>query len=156
MDRTLVGRCGLYCGACEIYRASRDGGPLRGRIARHFGIKPEQVRCEGCRGLTPDSWGYDCRIVQCLSAKGLDSCYRCGEYAAGGCEEYEELAQRYSRRGVDLRANLAAIATERVEEWLGEQEERWRCPSCGGPISCHEDRCHHCGAPLKAPFAGGF
>jgi len=28
----------------------------------------------------------------------------------------------------------------------GELEQRY--PSCGGPISCHEDRCHLCGALL--------
>jgi len=150
----LVGRCGLYCGACGIYRAYKDGGILLEQTAQHFGIKPEVVRCEGCQVLTPQCWGSDCQIVQCLVAKRLDFCNQCEEYAAGGCEKFAELAQRYARRGVDLRANLGMIAAGQVEEWLAEQEERWRCPTCARPVSCYEDECHWCGATLEGLSKG--
>ena len=149
-DRALVGRCGLYCGACGIYRAYKDGGVIRERIAGSFNIQSEQVRCDGCQALSPGCWGYDCEIVQCLSTKGFSFCYQCEDYASRRCEKFENLARRYAERGMDLRTNLARIAAGEVEEWLAEQEERWRCPACGQPISCHEDHCHHCGAPLTS------
>ncbi|HIE18590.1 TPA: DUF3795 domain-containing protein [Candidatus Bathyarchaeota archaeon] len=70
-DRNLIGRCGLYCGACVIYRAYKDDGDYLRRIDEHFRCPPEKVRCGGCMALTPDCWGYDYEIVQCLRNKGL-------------------------------------------------------------------------------------
>ena len=31
VDKNLVGRCGLYCGFCLIYRAGKDSEKLRGQ-----------------------------------------------------------------------------------------------------------------------------
>lgn len=108
-DRDLVGRCGLYCGACGIYRAYKDNGKLLKGLAEHFKCPPEKVRCEGCMALTPDSWGYECDIFKCLRGKGLDFCYQCTEYENDSCEKFRNLAQDYLKHGVDLRANLAKI-----------------------------------------------
>ena len=36
VNRNLVGKCGLYCGACGIYRAYKDGGEYRQRLADFF------------------------------------------------------------------------------------------------------------------------
>ncbi|NIU39053.1 DUF3795 domain-containing protein, partial [Candidatus Bathyarchaeota archaeon] len=77
VDRNLIGRCGLYCGACGIYRAYRDGGAYRERLASAFKCPPQKVRCQGCQALTPECWGNDCKIVKCLNVKGLQFCYEC-------------------------------------------------------------------------------
>jgi len=34
VDKNLVGRCGLYCGSCLIYRAYKDSEQLRQKIAK--------------------------------------------------------------------------------------------------------------------------
>jgi len=44
VDFNLVGKCGLYCDACVIYRAYKDGGTYLKRVAEHFKIPPEKVR----------------------------------------------------------------------------------------------------------------
>jgi len=36
-----------------------------------------------------------------------------------------------------------------AEEWLREQDAKWRCPSCGKPTSWYEERCHRCGGKIK-------
>jgi len=146
-----VGRCGLYCGACVIYRAYKDGGDYLRRVAEHFKIPPEKVRCEGCQVLTPSCWGYDCKIVQCLNAKGLDYCFECPEYEAESCEKFEKLAKAYLKEdNVDLRANLSVIKAGKVEEWLKKSEELFKCPFCGKPLSVSaiKKECYHCGAKL--------
>lgn len=32
-DEKLLSRCGIYCGACYIYRAQRDGGEFLDHVA---------------------------------------------------------------------------------------------------------------------------
>jgi hypothetical protein len=151
-NRNLVGRCGLYCGACAIYRAYKDNGEYLERLAKHFKCPPEKVRCEGCTALTPECWGYDCKIVQCLRNKGLQFCYQCNEYKNKTCEKFEKLAMPYLEEdGVNLKANLERIRKGEVEEWLRESEEKYRCPVCGKPLStgAMQRKCYHCGADFS-------
>jgi len=151
VNQNLVGRCGLYCGACGIYRAYKDDGEYLKRIADHFKCHPDKVKCEGCRSLMPDSWGYDCKIVQCLRAKDLEFCYQCDQYAKGSCEKFGKLAEGYAEDGVDLRANLERIRDGEAERWLRESEKRFKCPECGTPLSVDaiKRKCYRCGADLS-------
>jgi hypothetical protein len=151
VDRNLVGRCGLYCGACVIYRAYRDGGEYRQRLASAFECPPEKVRCEGCQALTQECWGNDCKIVKCLNVKGLQFCYECPDYERHTCEKFEKFSEDYLKEDdVDLRANLARIKAGDVDEWLKESKERFRCSYCGKPLPTNSLRkkCYHCGKEL--------
>lgn len=146
-----MGRCGLYCGACVIYRAHKDGGEYLKRVAEHFKCPPEKVQCEGCMVLTPDCWGYNCKIVKCLISKGLEFCYQCNEYRNGICEKFEKLAKGYLDDGEDIRANLERIKKGETEEWLRESKELYKCAVCGKPlpVSRIKRNCYHCGANLS-------
>ncbi len=147
----LVGRCGLYCGACEIYRAHKDGGKYRQRVAAFLKCPPEKVRCEGCQVLTPECWGNDCKILQCLNAKGFKFCYECLNYNEHDCENFERFSEAYLKEdGVDLRANLSRIEAGEVEDWQKKSKEKFRCPYCGKPLSfgAFRKKCYHCGRDL--------
>ncbi len=145
-DLSLLGRCGLYCGACGIYRAYRDDGKYLERVAESFECAPELVRCEGCQDLTEDCWGHDCRIRKCLSKKKMSYCHECDEIE--GCDKFTDLYQGYLEIGVDLRENLRRIESGEIQTWLEEQDQKWRCGTCGKPVSCHMEECHRCGAIL--------
>lgn len=147
MGTNLVGKCGLYCGACAIYVA-RDSEEWRNKIAKNHNCRPDQVACNGCGGLTSECWGNGCKVVLCTRAKGLSYCHECPEYENGTCERFEALSQSYSKVGVDLRANLHKIKEGKVQEWLRESAERFKCPECGGSISVWFTECQHCGARL--------
>jgi len=152
VDRNLVGRCGLYCGACGIHRAYKDGGDYRQRLADFFKCPPEKVRCEGCQALTPECWGNDCKIVRCLNAKGLQFCYECSDFERHTCEKFEKFSKDYLKDDdVDLRANFARIKAGDVDEWLKESERKFRCSYCGKPlpISSFRKKCYHCGKELS-------
>jgi hypothetical protein len=140
----LVGRCGLYCGACSIYRAYKDDGGYLKRLSEHFKCTPEKVRCEGCQALTPECWGNDCKIVQCLRVRGYEFCYECPQYVERSCEKFEELAERYLEDDVDVRANLEKIKSGKVKEWLEESANRFRCPYCKKPLPEGSKKCYHC------------
>ena len=74
VSKNLVGRCGLYCGFCLIYRAGKDSEKLRKSVARRSKCKPEDIRCEGCQTVLVDGWdnarwGKNCKIIKCQEAK---------------------------------------------------------------------------------------
>lgn len=148
VDANLVGRCGIFCGACGVYRAYRDGGEYRQGMADHFKIPPEKVRCEGCQALTPECWGSGCKIVSCLNAKGLQFCYECADFDGHSCEKFGKLSKDSMGEGVDLRANLARIKAGDVDGRLKESDKRFRCSRCGELLPAHlyRERCYHCGA----------
>jgi len=50
-DKNLVGRCGLFCGICSVYRAYKDSREFQEKIAERYGCLLEEVRCEGCQTL---------------------------------------------------------------------------------------------------------
>lgn len=147
-DQNLVGRCGLYCGACSIYRGYRDGGEYLKLLSEHFKCPPDKVSCEGCQTLRPESWGYNCEIVQCLRNKSLNFCYECARYEDKTCDKYEELAKGYMKDGEDIRTNMERIRKGETEQWLRECEATYRCSDCGKPLplSRIKSKCYHCGA----------
>jgi len=154
VNKNLVGRCGLYCGACTIHRAYKDDEEYLKKLAEHFKCPSEKVRCEGCMALTPECWGYDCKIVQCLRNKGLEFCFQCSEYKDDTCERFGRIARRYlEEHEVDLRANLERIMKSQMEEWLQECEQKYKCPACQKPLSlvAIKRKCYHCGADLSKP-----
>ncbi|MCL6578791.1 MAG: DUF3795 domain-containing protein [Candidatus Bathyarchaeota archaeon] len=154
VNKNLVGRCGLYCGACIIYRASKDSDQLRMNVAERMKSKPEEIRCEGCQTVLKDGWnvkseewGKNCKIIRCLRAKGLDFCYQCSIYP--NCEKFLEIANSCLKHGENLIENLERIKTGQVEEWLEEENRKWKCRKCGKPIAMHLSECHWCGAKLR-------
>lgn len=152
MNRNLAGRCGLYCGACEIYRAYKEAGKLRMDVARRHKCMPAEVKCEGCRAVhivgwgRAEKWGRNCIILACLKTKNLETCGDCDRISA--CQKLAVLVEEYEPLGMDLKANLRAMRELRLETWLDQQDARWRCQGCGEPavVSADVQRCHKCGA----------
>ncbi|MBM3315486.1 DUF3795 domain-containing protein [candidate division WOR-3 bacterium] len=149
--KNLAGRCGMYCGICEIHRAYKDGGKLRLDVAKKHKCLPGDVRCEGCRAVhivgwsREENWGKNCVILHCLKEKGLETCQDCKGAAA--CEKWGAVVEEYSHLGLDLKLNLRRIQELGLEQWLATQDERWRCQQCGTPsvVSADQQRCVRCG-----------
>ena len=152
VDKELVGRCGLYCGSCIFYRAERDSEELREEVAERNDCSVEEVSCQGCQSVLEDGWngdemwGQNCDIVRCLESKGLDTCYECET----GCEDFEEWYEELLSYGEDLKENLERIGSREVVKWLKDEEEKWSCSNCGGPLIINLDCCHHCGEEVKS------
>ncbi|MCK5625386.1 DUF3795 domain-containing protein [Candidatus Bathyarchaeota archaeon] len=56
INMNLVGRCGFYCGAFNIYRAYKDSEKLQKIIAEKENRKSEEIRCEGCQKVLINGW----------------------------------------------------------------------------------------------------
>lgn len=144
-EQNLIGKCGLYCGACVIYRAERDNQEWRGRIADSYKCNVEQVRCNGCGDLSTGCWGNGCKIVLCTRAKGVKYCFECQEYSNDSCDKFKDLYNDYLEAGVNLRDNLVNIQEGKAEEWLQESQKKFTCIACGKPLAVWTEKCHHCG-----------
>ena len=69
-DANLIGRCGIYCGACPLYI---------------------NTKCEGCRAPATE----ECAIARCAEAAGVDYCGVCTKFP---CElHYRDNIAVYSR-----------------------------------------------------------
>jgi predicted amidophosphoribosyltransferase len=44
--------------------------------------------------------------------------------------------------------NLKYIKENGIRQFLDREKERWKCPACGGTISCHNGICFNCGLEL--------
>ncbi|NLM49739.1 MAG: DUF3795 domain-containing protein [Clostridiaceae bacterium] len=141
----LVGRCGLYCGACVIYRAQRDDQSLRAKIAHRYNCSTDEVRCNGCGALTPGCWGNGCKIFQCTIDMGVNFCFERKKLET--CGIFNNLAKGYLEDGVDLRKNLQKIKEGKVKEWLTESQKKYTCKECNKPLA-YSSKCHHCGAQI--------
>ena len=144
INTALAGACGLYCGACSIYRMYKDHDTERlKRAAREvFHCQPEDIRCEGCRGPLDELWSPQCQIRACTQEHGIAFCHECADFP---CDDL--CAFSADRRDIPL-TNLRRLAEVGLEVWLAEQDARWRCPACGRPVDIYNETCRACGDPL--------
>ena len=143
-DTTLAGACGLYCGACPIYRMYKDQDAERlERAAREtFHCQPEEIRCEGCRGPVDCLWTPNCQIVACTQERGVTFCHECAEFP---CDDLSAFSADH--RDIPL-TNLRRLAEVGLEAWLVEQNTRYRCPACGKSVDIYSETCRACGVEL--------
>ena len=124
-DLSLLGPCGIYCGACDIYVSSHTGDrATQQRIAdwlrEHADVHCEaaEIACGGCWGRLEEHWSADCKVLKCAKARGIELCSDCGEYES--CTTLETFYQggEYD----SARATLKRIREVGVEAWAKERE----------------------------------
>jgi hypothetical protein len=84
----MIAYCGLDCSSCAAYLATReDSDERREETARAWSrmygadIRPEQIRCNGCRSSGPWFFHCDhCKIRSCASSRSVEHCAACGDY----------------------------------------------------------------------------
>jgi hypothetical protein len=150
-DAELVGKCGLYCGVCAIYRAQRDSPELRQQLAEKYNCSYEEIRCDGCGALTSKCWGFDCYIGSCIGSRHLEMCDECPKFDNRLCDDFEDMAARYAGYGIDLRENMELIREDRIDELIDSTERYFACKSCGKLRAAGLSKCHHCGVEVDIP-----
>jgi len=132
----LAGPCGFYCGTCRHYLA-RAKGRLKEKNLKHG--------CKGCR-VQDKNCAWVKKGCESLRKKRIAFCYECEAFP---CANLEKLHQRHVRDdNVSLLDNLERIRTVGAQQWLAEQQERWRCPGCGGSVCVMDRQCYDCGAEI--------
>ncbi len=132
MKEELIAPCGMNCGVCVSYLAMVND--LKGK-----GFKKSY--CAGClpRGKNCAFMKKSCRLL----GDGLVRfCYECEEFP---CRRLKSLDKRYrTSYHMSMIENLEHIKKDGIGKFLENEDSKWRCPQCGGTISCHNGLCLNC------------
>ena len=157
----LAAACGTYCGACPAYIAKHsEDEQIKMKRQKRVSSGPRKAP----KGIPDPSWMDGLICDGCLSGGMLAShCQRCdirlcaaNKQDVTRCSDCKELPctritnlinmGRYLHRKEYL-PNLEKIREMGVQEWVKYEEERWRCPQCGLPVSWYDAECAGCGEP---------
>jgi hypothetical protein len=133
MREELIAPCGMNCGICSGYLASKYDVKGKGiKMPYCTGCRPRDKKCtflkKKCDLLMEGKvwYCYDCENFPCLRLQSIDKRYR----------------TNYRMSMVD---NLEFIKEEGIKKFLEQQADRWECPKCGEIICCHNGICFNCG-----------
>jgi hypothetical protein len=163
-NKNLMAPCGLYCGVCGVYIATRDrNDKFKMVMGNLYGTKPEETECLGCMQPDPPNRLYSycatCRIRDCIKAKEISSCHQCDDWP---CELIENFGLatglKVMKRAIPLwRAKAAEYGDEMGSiEWARSECERYHCPSCGQPLFRGAQRCRVCKKPVAGELDGSL
>ena len=128
----LIAPCGMNCGICKSYLAYSRGVPReRGKVTHCTGCLPRGKDCfikRGCRNPLKSTMRF---------------CFECSQMP---CENLDRVDRRYRKRyGMSMVENLKQIKTRGIENFLKNQEAKYKCPACGDVVSVHDGKCYSCG-----------
>jgi hypothetical protein len=133
MEEVLIAPCGMNCALCSSYLAMKNDLKSTGIMKTY---------CAGCRPR-----GKNCAFMKkkcdLLGEGKVQYCYECGEFP---CRRLKHLDERYrTNYRMSMIENLEYIKEHGIDKFLKKEEEKWRCPECGGTICCHNGICFSCG-----------
>jgi hypothetical protein len=151
-NQELMAPCGLYCGTCGVYLATRDGNEkFKVILGKLYGTRPEETECRGCMQSDPSgklfSYCETCIIRECVRSRGYYSCHQCHEWPCSRIEDFPiSTGCRVMSRAIpNWRDKVAKYGDERGGvEWARSECERYHCPSCGVPLFRGAQRCRNC------------
>lgn len=123
----LIAPCGLNCGVCIVH--------LR-----------EKNKCDGCMSANDikTSRNIKCGIKFCNEhGKSVFSyCFECGKFP---CSRLKSTEKRYVEKyQLSLIGNLYYIKQHGINEFIKNENEKWKCKNCGGVLSVHRNFCLNC------------
>lgn len=132
MKENLIAPCGMNCSLCIAYKIMEKDLNKQGFHKKY---------CPGCipRGENCTYMANQCELL----GKGkVRFCYECEAFP---CKRLKSLDKRYRiKYHMSMIDNLEYIKEYGMEEFLKKEEEKWRCPECGGDICCHNGLCFNC------------
>lgn len=151
-NKDLMAPCGLYCGTCGVYIATRDNNEkFKTVMGNLYGTKPEETECLGCMQPDPPEkmYGYCkiCKIRDCVKTKEYYSCHQCGEWPCDMIENFGfATGVKVMKRTIPIwRKKVADLGDEQGSvEWARSECNRYLCPSCGEPLFRGAQRCRAC------------
>ena len=163
-NRELMAPCGLYCGTCGVYIATRDNNEkFKAVLGNLYGTKPEETECFGCMQPDPPRRLYafckGCDIRECVRAKGYYSCHQCDDWPCGKITGFGlATGVRVMMRAIPLwRECVAKHGHEKGSiEWARAECRRYHCPSCGQPLFRGAQKCRTCKAPVANILDGSL
>ena len=127
MKKELIAPCGMNCRICYAYLRKKN-------------------KCPGCAIEDPykRSSRKECPIRNCEMIKNNQSgfCFECDDFP---CKKLKQMDKRYTTKyHMSVLENLGIIKEQGIDALLAREAEKWKCPECGGVISCHNGVCYTC------------
>lgn len=135
--------CGIYCGACDVLMANEKGEVEK--MAKEWKMKPEDIKCFGCKTETNSIYCVDCGIKLCAEDKKVEFCFECKEFPCSRITAFRN--DEHPHHSIVLK-NLKIIRENGVEKWLVEQKKRWCCSNCGERFCWYDKTCKKCSNKL--------
>jgi hypothetical protein len=130
MDSKLIAPCGMNCALCAGYLAKKTG--------TETGIK---INCDGCRPQNRKC-AHIKKSCKLLLNNEIQYCYECSAFP---CQRLSRLDDRYQAKyHMSMIDNLNYIKEHGIAKFIKQQENKWRCPRCGGTLCCHNGLCFQC------------
>lgn len=145
--------CGLYCGVCGVYYATRDNNMrfmerlvsvYKGNIPDSENLTVDDILCNGC--LSDNNVCIFCRwcsIKDCTREKGYEGCHQCDDFP---CQFIDSFPMPVGKKVI-----MRAIPYWRrygTEKWVRDEEARYTCPECGHKLFRGAKRCNECKNPV--------
>jgi len=152
VNKNFLAPCGLYCGVCGVYLATRDNnmgflerllGVYKTGIPGLEGTTLEELLCDGCLAERKSLFCRSCQIRDCTLTRGYEGCHQCAEFP---CRYIEEFPLPVGKRVV-LRA-IPYWREHGTEKFVCDEEARYHCPSCNALLFRGAKRCHACKTPV--------
>ncbi len=151
-NKDLMAPCGLYCGTCGVYIATRDNNEkFRTLMAKLFGTKPEETKCLGCMQDDPPETLFcicnNCEIRECIKKKSYYSCHQCEDWPCEFIDRKDNaVGKRVIKKAIpDWRKKVKKYGDQKGSEvWAKSECERYHCASYGNPLFRGAQQCRHC------------
>ena len=144
VNKELAAPCGLYCGVCGIFVATRDNNEkFKERLAPVYGAKGEDLNCDGC--LSQRVFGYCqvCPIKSCCKEKKIEGCHQCNDFPCQFIDTFPiPVGKKVILRSVPRWREIG------TEKWIEEEESRYVCPHCNYPLFRGAKTCRNCKSPV--------
>ena len=129
MKTQLIAPCGMNCRICIAFFGYTMNG------------KKRKMKCIGCK-TTAKSCAHLKKYCKKLTKKEIEYCYQCSDFP---CKQLQKLDNKYRERfDMSMIDNLKHIKENGMKSLLQKQEEKYKCPKCGGVICVHNGKCYSC------------
>lgn len=148
VNPNFIAPCGLYCGVCGVYYATRDNnkkffdkliGVYKGKIPGSENLEEKDIHCEGCLSGKTSIFCTHCKIRDCAQEKGYQGCHQCDDFP---CEHIDNfpmpVGKKVIHRAIPYWKEHGTI------KWVTDEEARYHCPECGHKIFRGAKRCNKC------------
>ena len=140
--------CGLYCGVCAVYYATRDKntkfkerivGVYKGKLAACDNLTAEDVSCLGCLSENVFPFCRKCAIKDCALEKGYSGCHECDDFPCALTKAFPlPVGKKVMSRAIPYWREHG------TEKWVRDEEARYVCPECGNMLFRGVVRCNRC------------
>ncbi|NND15286.1 MAG: DUF3795 domain-containing protein, partial [Eudoraea sp.] len=129
LPKKLIAPCGMNCAICSRYLSYVNDL----KRSQCIGCRPGNKKCTylfgKCSGINANLKGN----------ATASFCFECDKYP---CQQINRMDDRYrSNFEMSVKGNLDCIKRIGVDKFAKEQDEEYRCSTCGGLISIHNGKC---------------